>query len=403
MDADDRLGECLQRLADRGRVADPAELLMFIPSQADISPPDQDFRRSLLVELIKLDMAMSADASEFRSIDAYLTIEPQLLSSGTVPLDLVLEEIQLRRDFGETPDIAEYQRRYPKLASLLMPQGHTIHANPVAISSAPAEMTLGQRIDDFLIVRKLGQGAFAHVYLAEQVSMKRLVALKVSQGKGGESQSLAQFDHPNIVRVFDQRLIENSSTHLLYMQFVPGGTLADVIKKYRSYLRDHPSALVNGRLLLGSIDDQMLAAAQLVPDQSVTRDWIAGASWPQLVAWLGVQVCRALQEAHSRGIIHRDVKPANVLLTAEGIPKLADFNVSFSVQDTKEGTCHRNISPRLSTRSTPRKKTYARHPICIRSQSYCGNCGRGSGRFSVRRQHRTQRLLRISWRRGIGL
>jgi hypothetical protein len=49
-----------------------------------------------------------------------------------------------------------------------------------------------------------------------------------------------------------------------------------------------------------------------------------------VVAWVGVQLARALNEAHSREVLHRDVKPANVLLSAEGIPKLADFNVSFA-------------------------------------------------------------------------
>ncbi|PNY36098.1 hypothetical protein C2E31_14770 [Rhodopirellula baltica] len=48
------------------------------------------------------------------------------------------------------------------------------------------------------------------------------------------------------------------------------------------------------------------------------------------VAWIGIHLSRALQNAHSRGVMHRDVKPANVLLSAEGIPKLADFNVSFA-------------------------------------------------------------------------
>ena len=56
----------------------------------------------------------------------------------------------------------------------------------------------------------------------------------------------------------------------------------------------------------------------------------AGRTWPETVCWLGVCLANALDYAHRRGVLHRDVKPANVLLTAEASPKLADFNVSFS-------------------------------------------------------------------------
>ncbi|TWU59925.1 Serine/threonine-protein kinase PrkC [Rubripirellula tenax] len=332
MDADDWLGECLGRLADNGCVDDPAELGSYLPAI------DTDTRRILLVELIKLDMAMSAETGRLRRIDAYLSIDPSLLSPDHLPLDLVMEEMQLRKELGESPDVAEYQSRFPKLAALLLPLEQSIAAiSSAAMAEVPPEIGIDEQIDDFRILQKLGQGAFAQVYLAQQISMRRLVALKVSFGKGGESESLAQFDHPNIVRVFDQRMLGDSSVHLLYMQFVPGGTLADVVKTLRSFVAAEGRAGVGGWLLLRSVDEQLLEAAQVVPDQSSTRQWIAASPWPQVVAWVGVHLCRALHEAHSQQILHRDVKPANVLLSAEGIPKLADFNVSFSDSEEHAG------------------------------------------------------------------
>ena len=332
MDADDWLGECLQRLAENGCVADPSDLKAYLPDL------DHDSKRMLLVELVKLDMAMSVESGELRRIDAYLAVEPNLLSEDNVPIDLVMEEMQLRRDLGESPHHAEYQDRFPQLGTMLTPLEKSINAiTSAAKPDVPPEIGMGEQIDDFLILQKLGEGAFAHVYLAQQISMRRLVALKVSRGRGGESQSLAQFDHPNIVRVFDQRLLDEKSLHLLYMQFVPGGTLADVVKAFRSYRTEHSHNAVGGWLLLQSVDDQLLDAAQVVPDQSETRDWIAVSPWPQVVAWVGVHLCRALHEAHSQQILHRDVKPANVLLSAEGIPKLADFNVSFSESAEQAG------------------------------------------------------------------
>src|SRR5690606_33457878 len=100
---------------------------------------------------------------------------------------------------------------------------------------------------------------------------------------------------------------------------------ADVVKWVRA---DNTQAC--GGLLLECIDSQLLNTSQAVPDRSSVREWIATAPWPAVVAWIGVQLSRALHNAHDHGVLHRDVKPANVLLSAEGIPKLADFNVSFA-------------------------------------------------------------------------
>ncbi|MCM2371746.1 serine/threonine-protein kinase [Aporhodopirellula aestuarii] len=212
----------------------------------------------------------------------------------------------------------------------------------------PGALPAGCQVDEFRIISPLGQGAFACVYLAQQVSMRRLVALKISTGsdrEGGdaeESQTLARLDHPGIVRVFDQRFLEGHDAHLLYMQYLPGGTLAGVVARVRQFRRaavvaassGQPVAELTGQVLLDSVDEQLLRASQQVPEHSPTREWIASASWPMVVSWIGVQLGHALQAAHDQGVFHRDVKPANVLLSAEGLPRLADFNVSFSVPTT---------------------------------------------------------------------
>ncbi|MBH0781303.1 serine/threonine-protein kinase [Nocardia bovistercoris] len=193
---------------------------------------------------------------------------------------------------------------------------------------------IGQRIDDFDLLTGLGSGAFARVFLARQRSLQRLVAVKISADHGTEPQTLAQLDHDYIVRVFDQRLLETGDElagesrrlRLLYMQFLPGGTLLGVLR----WVRATPQAERSGQLLLDAVDAAMEEKGEIRPTDSSVRAELASLSWPETVAWLGRRLAEALEYASDHGVLHRDVKPANVLLTAEGVPKLADFNISFS-------------------------------------------------------------------------
>ncbi|HBE70217.1 MAG TPA: protein kinase [Planctomycetaceae bacterium] len=165
--------------------------------------------------------------------------------------------------------------------------------------------------------------------------MQRLVALKATNRGSQEPQALSQLDHPNVVRVYDQREIGNPPTILLYMQYVAGGTLADCVK-LRRQLSDQ-AAMPSGELILRSIDQNLLAASQLVPEQSSIRREVMQRNWAEAVAWIGVQLADGLGYADSKGVLHRDVKPANILLSAEAIPKLADFNVSSAGIDGRAG------------------------------------------------------------------
>ncbi len=159
--------------------------------------------------------------------------------------------------------------------------------------------------------------------------MQRLVALKVSTVapaavKGGEAQTLAQLDHPQIVRVYDQRLLPEQSLRLLYMQYLPGGDLHKVIGR----LQPIPSAERTGQWLLRVLDQELRRRGEEPPAGSALRRQLARMSWPEVVCWMGARLAAALAYAHDQGVLHRDVKPANVLLTAEGVPKLVDFNIS---------------------------------------------------------------------------
>ncbi len=285
-------------------------------------------RRMFLIELLKVDLDYRWIRKRCpRPVEEYLAAYPEL-SVGGPPCDLIYEEFVVRKRAGEVVQPEDYLARFPGRAKEL---GRLLGVEtPLTSRSLIAEPSLdtlevGGVIDEFDLVTLLGRGAFARVFLARQRSMQRLVALKVSAGAGQEPQTLAQLDHPHIVRVFDQRLVAGRRLHLLYMQYVAGGSLQAVLER----IRKTPEAERGGRTLLAVVDAALEERGEAPPIGSALREQLAGWDWPRTVCWLGARLAEALDHAHGRGVLHRDVKPANILLTAEGAPRLADFNISY--------------------------------------------------------------------------
>ncbi|MGW4326305.1 serine/threonine-protein kinase [Nocardia sp. NPDC004573] len=319
------IADVVERFADAWRTAATP------PDLADYLPDSPAIRRVSLIELLKVDLAnrWGRGAAPKRLAD-YAAEFPEL-RTWPVPPDLIYEEFHVRRQSGGTVDVAEYTAAYPDQADQLSEMLATddYHSTLLTIAPEPAnldDLAAGQRIDDFDLMTGLGRGAFARVFLARQRSMQRLVAVKISRDKGAEPQTLAQLDHDYIVRVFDQRVLADRKLRLLYMQYVPGGTLFTVLERVRAT----PQARRCGAMLLDVIDGVLAAKGEIQPSESPQRAQLAGLTWPETVAWLGRRLAEALDHAGRAGVLHRDVKPANVLLTADGVPKLADFNISFS-------------------------------------------------------------------------
>jgi len=300
------------------------DLSQFLPAD----PPE--LRRMALVELIKIDLEYRWQHREMpKRIEQYVDEFAELRDHAGVPSDLIYEEFHVRRMAGEQVNINEFAERFPDKADeleRLLPTDAISESTCLFVKKEGEEVEVGQTIDDFHLLCKLGKGAFASVFLARQDSMQRLVALKVSGDKGSEPQTLAQMDHPHIVRVYDQRQLPERGLRLLYMQYVSGGTLQEVVR----HVREYPPHERTGALLLEAIDASLSQRGESPPADSRWRMQLAKASWPEVVCHLGAQLAGALDYAHRRGVLHRDVKPANVLITGDATPKLADFNISYS-------------------------------------------------------------------------
>ena len=318
------LEECLIALRQIAPVATPAQIRDVVPSSAG------ELSRLVLCELIKFDLAAAAEYGIHRDLNFYLTEFADELPTEEMPADLVLEEMQSLREAGNDPVISGYIQRFPHLREILPNwTSNLTHETCQSLSSskgAPPELAIGSVIADFRILRHVGHGAFANVYLALQETLQRLVALKVSQKGSEEPQTLSQLDHPNIVRVYDERNQTDPPLRLLYMQFIGGGTLADCLTS----VSELPSTEKNGQCLIDSIDRHLKMYGLELPLHADSNLAVAKLDWVSTVAWVGMQLAGGLDYAHRLGVIHRDIKPANIILAADATPKLADFNVSFS-------------------------------------------------------------------------
>ena len=185
---------------------------------------------------------------------------------------------------------------------------------------------------------------------------------------------MARLEHENIVQVFSETAFD-SRTRLLCMQYVSGPTLQAVLDE----LAEYPPAERSGQKLLDAIDRLVQRPVEFDPAAMRNREVLAGLDWAETVCWIGARLAEALDYAHSHGVIHRDIKPGNIMLNQYGRPLLVDFNLAFqpldaSAGDDRVGGTLAYMAPEHLAAFAPtpkrRRKRLPSPPIFTRWESY---------------------------------
>ncbi len=304
----------------------------------------------------------------------------------------VLDDFRTRQQRGEHPEVEEYAARHPEAADLLRRVLATFQLLEASSSPSPPfeegaaggcsgavadDPPLSGTLGDFRLLREVGRGGMGIVYEAEQISLGRRVALKVLpfaatldprqlQRFQNEARAAASLRHEHIVAV--HAVGQERGVHFFAMQFIDGQTLADVIRQQRcekdqgSVARGQGSgggsqeSGVRGQASQGqavtraqpalehSREADIPVCHEPAGDQNVsptkapadtqplaaktTETTPPGPAYFRRVAHWGIQAAEALEHAHGLGIVHRDIKPDNLMIDGAGHLWITDFGLA---------------------------------------------------------------------------
>ena len=276
------------------------------------TPPES--RDRLILELTLIDLEFRIKAGEPARAEEYLTRYPALTTDPAAALALITAEYQLRSRREPTLAVDDYLRRFPQYAQEL--PGYIVP--PTVLFRGPGHDTPGRRarsgsserpeVPGYEVLERMGRGGMGEVYRARQLSLDRPVALKILPADSAldpawlerfrrEALTASALNHPHICTIYDSG--EVGGRPYICMELIDGHTLA--------------------------------AAGRTV-------------GWQEAVRWVR-QAARALAAAHAAGVIHRDVKPENLMVRADGLIKVLDFGLARRLTPPAAGPDDRDTAP----------------------------------------------------------
>ncbi len=281
--------------------------------------------------LLDLNSTCPADESPRQQLVEVLEAYLEGLEQGAAPDQEAL--------LGAHPELADELRPYLDSLRLLHVATRDLRPPEASNGCPPGEASMPsvpcvRQIGDYRIVREIGRGGMGIVYEAHQKSLNRRVALKMLPFAAvldqrqiarfrNEAQAAAQLHHPHIVPVF--AVGQEQGVYYYAMQYIDGQSLEQAITE----LREAPGGgAQRSTRAAGAVNGSTTTLHQEQAAARTSQRSIRHGDFFRTVARLGKEAAEALQHAHEFGMVHRDVKPSNLLLDDQGKLWVTDFGLA---------------------------------------------------------------------------
>jgi serine/threonine protein kinase/Tfp pilus assembly protein PilF len=291
---------------------------LSILAGADATPADR------LAERLAREMAESWTNGLRPGADQVLADHPELYAHSGAVVRLIYEEMCQREGLGEELSVDDFRARFPafhaeldillKCHELLRPE-----------APAPRLPDPGDVLGEFRLLAVLGAGAVGRVFLAEQSFLAaRRVILKVTPSDGSEHLSLARLQHTHIVPLYAVLEFPERGLRALCMPCLGGASLDRILHR----LEGVPPERRTGNDVRRTLGEVVADERMRWPGRGSSWQYLERASYVQAICWAGLCAADALHYAHGQGLLHLDLKPSNLLLTADGQPMVLDFHLA---------------------------------------------------------------------------
>lgn len=256
--------------------------------------------------------------------------DPSQRDATAESLELLVARCLERMDAHGDDALVEICEENPEFATELRRRVDRLRGLGLVGPSSQEQVSLPRMLGDYRLVRRLGGGGMGEVYVAEQAALGRVVALKVVRPEllaipavrrrfETEVETAARISHPGVVSIY--AVGEAQGTPFFTMEYVRGCTLAEVLAE----VEDRDPHDLTGLDLAHALHRAMGEDAQEAgtPDHELFNG-----SWVSACLGLARLVALALDHVHQLGVLHKDVKPSNILITPDGRALLIDFGLA---------------------------------------------------------------------------